>query len=415
MDRLANLLGATALVAADRMRVATRSAALVHLQAWPGESIEALRHVVGISQPAAVRVVDRLAADGLIERRPGNGRANALAPSHPRRRRRGGRGARRARRGAAIAAGAARRGRARAAGPAARASRGRARGRPPGRAARRAACATAPRAREGPDARSITRCDAVSLRSPPPASGWSGSRSAWPATATGCCSPTSGARTGWGRARSGLIGTGSYVGYLVAAVATGSLASRAGARATAAGGGDHRGRRDARRRPLALAGGVRRRDPRRAAPAPRWRSRRSPTLRRRSRRRRAPGCSRRSTARPGTGSRWRCRSRSPWAPGGGPRGSCSRGSRSSPRRGRRGRCPGATGSATARLRMERRGVPQGRAAAGLRRDDRARELGVLDVRGRPPAGRAGPSPRRRAGRSWPWSASRASWRPPRES
>ena len=72
MDRLANLLGATALVAADRMRVATRSAALVHLQAWPGGSIEALRHVVGISQPAAVRVVDRLAADGLIERRPGN-------------------------------------------------------------------------------------------------------------------------------------------------------------------------------------------------------------------------------------------------------------------------------------------------------------------------------------------------------
>ncbi|MEA2193688.1 MAG: MarR family transcriptional regulator, negative regulator of the multidrug operon emrRAB, partial [Solirubrobacteraceae bacterium] len=46
-------------------------AALVHLQAYPGESVEALRRVLGISQPATVRIVDRLAADGLLERRPG--------------------------------------------------------------------------------------------------------------------------------------------------------------------------------------------------------------------------------------------------------------------------------------------------------------------------------------------------------
>jgi DNA-binding MarR family transcriptional regulator len=80
MDRLANLLGATALAATDRLREAVESelahggsapAALVHLQAYPGESVERLRRVLGISQPAAVRVVDRLAADGLIERRPG--------------------------------------------------------------------------------------------------------------------------------------------------------------------------------------------------------------------------------------------------------------------------------------------------------------------------------------------------------
>ena len=75
MDRLANLLGVTALVAGDRMRAAVAHgsgpAALVHLQAWPGGSIEELRRVLGISQPAAVRVVDRLAADGLLERRPG--------------------------------------------------------------------------------------------------------------------------------------------------------------------------------------------------------------------------------------------------------------------------------------------------------------------------------------------------------
>jgi len=71
MDRLANLLGVTALVSADRMRIATRDAALVHLQAWPGGSIEDLRRVLTISQPAAVRVVDRLGEDGLVERRPG--------------------------------------------------------------------------------------------------------------------------------------------------------------------------------------------------------------------------------------------------------------------------------------------------------------------------------------------------------
>ena len=79
-DRLANLLGVTALVATDRLRSAVEAglgsggsgpAALVHLQAYPGESVEALRRVLGISQPATVRVLDRLAGDGLLERRPG--------------------------------------------------------------------------------------------------------------------------------------------------------------------------------------------------------------------------------------------------------------------------------------------------------------------------------------------------------
>lgn len=49
-------------------------AVLVHLQAYPGESVEAVRRVLGISQPATVRVVDRLAAEGLVERGPGPGR-----------------------------------------------------------------------------------------------------------------------------------------------------------------------------------------------------------------------------------------------------------------------------------------------------------------------------------------------------
>jgi len=79
-DRLANLLGVTALAASDRLRAAveaevghggTAPAVLVHLRAHPGESVEALRRVLAISQPATVRAVDRLAEEGLVERRPG--------------------------------------------------------------------------------------------------------------------------------------------------------------------------------------------------------------------------------------------------------------------------------------------------------------------------------------------------------
>lgn len=87
-DRLANLLGVTALAAADRLRAATEAelpsggsapAVLVHLRAYPGESGESLRRVLGISQPATVRAVDRLEAEGLLERRPGpDGRTRAL-------------------------------------------------------------------------------------------------------------------------------------------------------------------------------------------------------------------------------------------------------------------------------------------------------------------------------------------------
>ena len=88
LDRLANLLGVTALAATDRVRAAVEDelahggaapAALVHLQAYPGEPVEALRRVLGISQPATVRLLDRLAAEGLVERRPGrDGRTLAV-------------------------------------------------------------------------------------------------------------------------------------------------------------------------------------------------------------------------------------------------------------------------------------------------------------------------------------------------
>jgi DNA-binding MarR family transcriptional regulator len=80
MDRLANLLGVTAVAASERLRHAVESeldrggsapAALVHMQAYPGESLEALRQVLEISQPAAVRLVHRLVAEGLVARRSG--------------------------------------------------------------------------------------------------------------------------------------------------------------------------------------------------------------------------------------------------------------------------------------------------------------------------------------------------------
>ena len=79
-DRLANLLGAATLAAGDRLRAAVEDdlgvggaapAALVHLLDYPGESAESLRQVLGITQPATARAIDRLAADGLLERRPG--------------------------------------------------------------------------------------------------------------------------------------------------------------------------------------------------------------------------------------------------------------------------------------------------------------------------------------------------------
>ena len=79
-DRLAQLLGALSLSASDRVRSSVdgslgrggaHAAALVHLDAYPGDSVQALAAVLGVSQPAAVKLADRLAADGLLERRPG--------------------------------------------------------------------------------------------------------------------------------------------------------------------------------------------------------------------------------------------------------------------------------------------------------------------------------------------------------
>ena len=78
--REANLVGAFALEVTDRVRSAmleqgersvAAAAALIHVRLRPGESIEFLARVVGISHPAAVRLVDRLEEQRLVERRSG--------------------------------------------------------------------------------------------------------------------------------------------------------------------------------------------------------------------------------------------------------------------------------------------------------------------------------------------------------
>src|SRR4051812_44599992 len=75
----ANLLGALGLVLADRLAAAAELAggvsaaeALVALDGGrSGASIDALARIVGLSHSGTVRLVDRLARDGLIERRRG--------------------------------------------------------------------------------------------------------------------------------------------------------------------------------------------------------------------------------------------------------------------------------------------------------------------------------------------------------
>ena len=77
--RLANLVGAWSVAVADRLNDATATAAgrggqapaaLVALHEFSnGRPIEHLRSVLGLTHSATVRLVDALAADGLVERR----------------------------------------------------------------------------------------------------------------------------------------------------------------------------------------------------------------------------------------------------------------------------------------------------------------------------------------------------------
>ena len=82
-NRTANLLGALALEAVGAQEAATHgvvgqagaaAAALVTIAARPGRSIEQLRAPLSLSQPGAVRLVERLVAAGWVERAGGGGR-----------------------------------------------------------------------------------------------------------------------------------------------------------------------------------------------------------------------------------------------------------------------------------------------------------------------------------------------------
>jgi MarR family transcriptional repressor of emrRAB len=81
--RAANLLGAHALVVADRMRRAagmelSSAAVLSALETFAdGASIDQLRRVLGLSHSGGVRIVARLASQGLVAREvdPADGRA----------------------------------------------------------------------------------------------------------------------------------------------------------------------------------------------------------------------------------------------------------------------------------------------------------------------------------------------------
>ena len=88
-ERTVNLLGALVVGLGDALREASEAAAgfggagpaaLVTAAQWPGETVGSLGQRVGLSQPAGVRLVDRLVRERLAERHPGDeGRSVAVA------------------------------------------------------------------------------------------------------------------------------------------------------------------------------------------------------------------------------------------------------------------------------------------------------------------------------------------------
>src|SRR3954453_6833931 len=86
--RTENLLATTALALAERVQHAGEDAsglsagapaALVALSGWlSGQSVSSLAQVLGLSHAGTVRLVDRLQAEGLIERRRGDGDAREV-------------------------------------------------------------------------------------------------------------------------------------------------------------------------------------------------------------------------------------------------------------------------------------------------------------------------------------------------
>lgn len=83
IDRTANLLGVVGLAVAGRIEATARQilahsgetpAAVVVIGYGLGPSNDQLRRILGLSHPGSVRLVDRLVADGLVERREANDR-----------------------------------------------------------------------------------------------------------------------------------------------------------------------------------------------------------------------------------------------------------------------------------------------------------------------------------------------------
>ncbi|MBD2842595.1 MarR family winged helix-turn-helix transcriptional regulator [Erythrobacter rubeus] len=83
IDGTANLLGALGLAVADRIHQAARDvlnrsgetpAAVIVIGYGQGLSNDNLRRILDLSHPGSVRLVDRLVADGLVERRKGKDR-----------------------------------------------------------------------------------------------------------------------------------------------------------------------------------------------------------------------------------------------------------------------------------------------------------------------------------------------------
>ena len=71
IGRVANLLGALAVAIEDVVQAGSRDAALVSLDSHPARSVAELSRALGRSHSATVRLVDGMAAAGLLERQPG--------------------------------------------------------------------------------------------------------------------------------------------------------------------------------------------------------------------------------------------------------------------------------------------------------------------------------------------------------
>ena len=86
--KLENVVGALALALSDAVLSSTQeqapeagpaAAAISLLGHKPGMTIERLRKALGLSHPGAVRLIDRLVAEGVVERKPSESDRRAVA------------------------------------------------------------------------------------------------------------------------------------------------------------------------------------------------------------------------------------------------------------------------------------------------------------------------------------------------